>query len=167
MRDIFTRQMLRSTSSASTLAVLSGYSWLQDDVFNWLQPAITTSNQYVCCKNTYFVEKKWKDEMDMCMLCHEEIQKCTKSHEELPKMHNMIWGTSKNAQNPMRNFQMCTKSHEDLPKIHKIPWLTSNNAQNPMRNFQKCTKSHDWLQIMQKIPRWSSENAQNPMIDFE
>jgi hypothetical protein len=37
------------------------------------------------------------------------FQKCTKSHEELPKMHKMIWGTSKNAQNPMRNFQKCTK----------------------------------------------------------
>jgi hypothetical protein len=30
-------------------------------------------------QNTYFVEKKGRDEMDMCMLCHEEI----------PKMHKI------------------------------------------------------------------------------
>jgi hypothetical protein len=35
----------------------------------------------------------------------------------------ILWGTSKNAQNPMRNFQLGTKFHEDLPKMHKIPWL--------------------------------------------
>jgi hypothetical protein len=108
------------------LAKMSLIVWLQDDILNWLQQEIAAINQYECCKNTYFVEKKWKDEMDMCMLCHEEI----------PKMHKNTWGTSKNAQNSMRNFQKCTKSHEDLPKMHKIPWLTSNNAQNPMRYFQ-------------------------------
>jgi aromatic ring hydroxylase len=41
---------------------------------------------------------------------HEELPKCTQSHEELSNMHN-----------PARNFQKCTKSHEDLPKMHKIP----------------------------------------------
>jgi hypothetical protein len=36
-------------------------------------------------------------------------------------MHKIPEGTSKNAQNPMRNFQKCTKSHKELPKMHKIP----------------------------------------------
>jgi hypothetical protein len=30
----------------------------------------------------------------------------------------ILRGTSKNAQNPTRNFQICTKSHEELPKMH-------------------------------------------------
>jgi hypothetical protein len=42
-------------------------------------------------------------------------------HEEIPKMHKIPCGTSKNAQNHMRNFQKCTKSHEELPNVHKIP----------------------------------------------
>jgi hypothetical protein len=45
------------------------------------------------------------------MLCHEEIPKSKKS----PR------GTSKKAQNYMKNFQKCTKSHEELPNMHKIP----------------------------------------------
>jgi hypothetical protein len=49
------------------------------------------------------------------------FQKCTKSHEELPKKHKIPLGTSKNAQNYMKNFQKCTKSHEELPNMHKIP----------------------------------------------
>jgi hypothetical protein len=57
-----------------------------------------------------------------------KFQKCTKCNEELPKMHNIIWGTYKNAKHPMRKFQICTKSHENLPKMHKISWLTWNNA---------------------------------------
>jgi hypothetical protein len=64
--------------------------------------------------------------MDMCMLCHEEI----------PKMHKIPWGTSKNAQNYMRNFQKCTKCHEELPIRHKIPRGSSENAQNPMIDFK-------------------------------
>jgi hypothetical protein len=149
------------------LALLPGYSWLQDDVLNWLQPAIAAINQYACCKNTYFVEKRWKDEMDTCMLCHEEI----------PKMHKIPWGTSKNAQNDMRNFQIWTKSHEDLPEMHKIPWLTSNNAQNPTRNFQNvhnpmknsqiCTKSYKELPKMPKISRGTSKTAQNHTRNFQ
>ena len=84
-------------------------------------------NQSVCMlQNTYFVEKKGRDEMDMCMLCHEEI----------PKMHKIPWGTSKNAQNYMRNFQKCTKCHEELPIRHKIPRGSSENAQNPMIDFK-------------------------------
>jgi ATP phosphoribosyltransferase len=157
MRDIFARQMLQSTSSASTLVVLPGYSWLQDDVLNWLQPAIVAINQYACCKNTYFVEKKWKDEMDTCILRHEEI----------PKMHKIPRGTSKNAQHYMRNLQKCTKSHEEIPNMHKIPRGTSKNAQHYMRNLQKCTKSHEEILNMHKIPRESSENAQNLMINLE
>jgi hypothetical protein len=45
-------------------------------------------------------------------------------------MHTIPEGTSKNAQNPMRNskyaqnptriFRKCTKSHEELPKRHKF-----------------------------------------------
>jgi hypothetical protein len=42
-------------------------------------------------------------------------------HEELPNMHKTPPGSSKNAQNPMRNFQKGTKSHIELPKMHKIP----------------------------------------------
>ena len=126
MRDIFARQMLRSASFPSTLAVLPQYSLLQDEALNWLRPAIAAINQYACCKNTYFTEKTWKDEMDTCMLCHEEI----------PKMHKIPRGTSKNAQNYMRNFQKCTKSHEELPNMHKIPRGTSKNPQNPMIDFE-------------------------------
>jgi hypothetical protein len=44
------------------------------------------------------------------------FQKCTKSHEELSKIHKIPRGTAKYAQNPMRKFQ---------------------NAQNPTKNFQK------------------------------
>jgi hypothetical protein len=51
--------------------------------------------------------------------------------------------TSKNAQNPMRNFQTYAKSNEELPKMHKITGETSKYAQNPTRIFRKCTKSHD------------------------
>jgi hypothetical protein len=40
------------------------------------------------------------------------FQKGTKSHKDLPKMPKIPRRTSKNAQNPMRNFQKCTKSHE-------------------------------------------------------
>ena len=153
MRDIFARKMLRSASSASTLAVLPGYLWLQDDVLNWLQPAIAAINQYTCCKNTYFVERKWKDEMDTCILC------------KIPKLYKIPWGTSKNAQNDMRNFQKCTKSHEDLSKMHKIPWLTSNNAQNPMMN---CQNVHNPMRNSQiyTILRGTSKNAQNPTRIF-
>ena len=156
MRDIFAGQMLRSSSSASTLAVLPGYSLLQDEALNWLRPAIAAINQYACCKNTYFTEKTWKDEMDTCMLCH----------EELPKMHKIIWGTSKNAHNPTRNFQICTNSHEELPKMHKIPWLTSNNAQNPMRNFQNVHNPMRNSQIC-TILRGTSKNAQNPTRNIQ
>jgi hypothetical protein len=45
-------------------------------------------------------------------------------------------GTSKTAQNYMRNFQKCTKSHEKLPNMHKIPRGSSENAQNPMIDFE-------------------------------
>jgi hypothetical protein len=34
------------------------------------------------------------------------FQKCRKSHEELPKMPKIQRGSSKNAQNPRRNFQI-------------------------------------------------------------
>ena len=128
MRDIFARQMLRS---ASTLAVLPGYAWLLDDILNWLQPAIAAINQYACCKNTYFVEKKVKG---------------SNGH-----VYPLPWGNSKNAQNPTRNFQKCTTLYEKLTTMHKIPRGTSKYAQNPTRIFQKCTKSHDWLRIMHKI----------------
>jgi hypothetical protein len=64
------------------------------------------------------------------------FQKCTKSHEELPKKHKNPLGTSKNAQNYMKNFQKCTKSHEELPNMHKIPRGSSENAQNPMIDFE-------------------------------
>ena len=72
------------------------------------------------------------------------FQKCTKSHEELSKMHKIPRGTSKNAQNPMRNFQICTKSHQDLSKMHKIPCEIPKRhkiSQNPMRNEPKNTTS--------------------------
>jgi hypothetical protein len=36
-------------------------------------------------------------------------------------MHKTPPGSSKEAQNPMRNFQKGTKSHKELPKMHKIP----------------------------------------------
>jgi hypothetical protein len=71
-----------------------------------------------------------------------KFQKCTKSHEELPNMHKTPPGSSKGAQNPMRNFQKGTKSHKELPK----------NAQNPIMNFQKCTNSQEKLPNMHKIP---------------
>jgi hypothetical protein len=35
-------------------------------------------------------------------------------------MHKIRGRTSKNAQNPTRNFQKCTKSQEKLPNMHKI-----------------------------------------------
>jgi len=57
-------------------------------------------------------------------------------HEEIPKIHKIPWGTSKNAQNYMRNFQKCTKSHEEHPNMHKIPRGSSENAQNPMIDFE-------------------------------
>jgi hypothetical protein len=57
---------------------------------------------------------------------------CILGSSSWDKMHNIIWGTYKNAKHPMRKFQICTKSHENLPKMHKISWLTWNNAQNPM-----------------------------------
>ena len=72
-------------------------------------------------------------------------------------VYTLPWGNSKNAQNPMRNFQKCTKWYEELPKMHKIPWETSKYAQNPTRIFRKCTKSHDWPRIMHKIPWGTSK----------
>jgi hypothetical protein len=33
------------------------------------------------------------------------FQKCTKSHEELPNVHKIPRGSSKNAQNPMIDFE--------------------------------------------------------------
>jgi hypothetical protein len=95
-----------------------------------------------------------------------KFQKCTKFHEELPKMHKFIWGTSKNAHNPTRNFQICTNSHEELPKMYKIPWLTSNNAQNPMRNFQNVHNPMRNSQIC-TILRGTSKNAQNPTRNIQ
>jgi hypothetical protein len=60
------------------------------------------------------------------------FQICTKSHQDLPKMHKIpceiqkrpkiSQRTSKNAQNPMRNFLKCTKSHEKLPNMHGRSW---------------------------------------------
>jgi hypothetical protein len=38
------------------------------------------------------------------------FQKCTKSHEELPKRHKITGETSKYAQNQARIFQKCTRS---------------------------------------------------------
>jgi hypothetical protein len=104
-------------------------------------------------QNTYFVERKWNDEMDNCILC------------KIPKLYKIPWGTSKNAQNDMRNFQKCTKSHEDLSKMHKIPWLTSNNAQNPIMN---CQNVHNPMRNSQiyTILRGTSKNAQNPTRIF-
>jgi hypothetical protein len=71
-------------------------------------------------------------------------------------MHKITPGSSKNTQNPTRNFQKGTKSQR-----------TSKNAQNPMRNFKKCTKSQEKLLNMHKIPRGSSENAQYLITDFK
>jgi hypothetical protein len=42
-------------------------------------------------------------------------------HEELPKRHKIPQRTSKNAQNPMRNFQKCTNSQEKLPAFLEVP----------------------------------------------
>jgi hypothetical protein len=50
---------------------------------------------------------------------------------------------SKNAQNPTRNFQKFPKSDEELPNMYKIPPGSSENAQNPTRNFQKCKTFHE------------------------
>jgi hypothetical protein len=36
-------------------------------------------------------------------------------------MHKIPPESSKNAQNPKRNFQKGTKSHKELPKMHKNP----------------------------------------------
>ena len=139
-------------------------------------PSNSRNHSVYMLQNTYFVEKKWKDEMDTCMLCHEEIPKKHKIHEELPKMDKIIWRTSKNAQNPIKNFKICTKSHEVLPKMHKIPWLTSNNAQNSMRNFQNVHNPMRNSQICtilrgtskkHKVPRVTSKIAQNPMRNFQ
>jgi hypothetical protein len=99
------------------------------------------------------------------------FKKCTKSQQKLPNMHKISrgssrkcarshhwlrimqklrpipWGTSKNAENPIRNFQ---KSYEKLQKLHNILWVSSKNVKNhtknlqnakhPIRNFQKCTR---------------------------
>jgi hypothetical protein len=42
---------------------------------------------------------------------------------EVPHVILCSFGSSysKNAQNPMRNFQKCTKLYEELPKMHKMP----------------------------------------------
>jgi hypothetical protein len=47
-------------------------------------------------------------------------------------MHKIPPGTSKNAQNPMRNFQKGTNSQEKLPNMHKIRRGSSKNAQDLM-----------------------------------
>jgi hypothetical protein len=49
-----------------------------------------------------------------------------------PNMHKITPGSSKNAQNPMRNFQKGTKSQEKLPNMHKIRRGSSKNAQDLM-----------------------------------
>jgi lysozyme family protein len=57
------------------------------------------------------------------------MKSCTFSEDppQNPTTYSQIYtiprGTSKNAQNPRKNFQICTKSHRDLPKMHKIPWI--------------------------------------------
>jgi hypothetical protein len=70
-------------------------------------------------------------------------------------MHKITPGSSKNTQNPIRNFQKGTK-----------PQRSSKNAQNPMRNFKKCTKFNEELQKMHKIPAKTSKYAQNPTRIF-
>jgi hypothetical protein len=114
-----------------------------------------------------------------------KFQKCTKSHEELPKMHKMICGTSKNAQNPIFGSSLwdfvpfwkflmgfcafledpggvlCIFGSSSWDFTHFWKFLVGFCA------FQKCTKSHEELTNVHKIPRGSSKNAQNPMIDFE
>jgi hypothetical protein len=54
----------------------------------------------------------------------------------IPKIYTIPRETSKNAQNPTRNFQQCPKSQEKLPNMHKIPRGYSENAQNPMIDFE-------------------------------
>jgi hypothetical protein len=63
--------------------------------------------------------------LQKCTKSQEELPKCTQSHEELPNIHN-----------PTRNFQKCTKSQEKLPNMHKIPRGSSENAQNLMIDFK-------------------------------
>jgi hypothetical protein len=46
-----------------------------------------------------------------------------------------LW-SSKNAQNPMRNYQKGTKSQEKLPNMHKIRRGSSKNAQDLMIDFK-------------------------------
>jgi hypothetical protein len=60
--------------------------------------------------------------MELCAL-FEVNHGISKSHEELPNMHKIPPESSRNAQNPTRNFQKGTKSHKELPKMHKIPFL--------------------------------------------
>jgi hypothetical protein len=47
----------------------------------------------------------WKLLVGLCIFESSFFRKCTKSHEELPKMHKIPWETSKYAQNQARIFQ--------------------------------------------------------------
>ena len=110
----------------------------------------------------------------VCMLqkhvfCREKVkgwneQECTKSHEELPKMHKIIWGNSKNAQNPTRNFQKCTTLYEKHTTMHKIPRGTSKIYTIPWRTL-KYAQSYEELLKMHKIPGfWSGPVLLNKLF---
>jgi hypothetical protein len=92
------------------------------------------------------------------------FQKYTKSHEELPNMHKIPWGSSKMHKIPRRTSK-------------NIPRGTSSNAQNlirnfqnshnPMRNFQRCKKSYwDFLSAFLKVPNGMSYILEVPHIIF-
>ena len=162
-----------------------GCKWTWDIIHFFTQ--IKVKEQRSAWHSTLFVITGWRFELvaanesrnqSVCMLqkhvfCREKVKKWN-GH-----VYACAWGTSKNAQHPMRNFQKYTKSHEELPKIHKIPWEnmhkiprgSSNDAQNPtrkfqnvhnpMRNSQICTKSHE------KLPRIPWEASTNPMKNFQ
>jgi hypothetical protein len=63
------------------------------------------------------------------------FQICTKSHEDLSKMHKIPWGTSKIYTIPWGTLKYA-QFYEELPKMHKIPRGSSENAQNPMIDFE-------------------------------
>ena len=103
------------------------------------------------------------------------FQMCTKSHEDLPKIHKIPWLTSNNAQNPMRNFQNVHNPMRNsqiciilrgTSKNAQNPTRNSKTAQNHMRNFQKCRKFHEELPKVHKIPWGTSKYVQNPTMIF-
>jgi hypothetical protein len=95
------------------------------------------------------------------------FQKCTKSNEELPKMHKIPGETSKYAQNAMRIFRKCTRSHDCIWKFFLgfCAFLEVPRGIVYIREFLVglCT----FWKLLLGFCRGTSKNAENLIRNFQ